>query len=133
MGCSISPILFTVAFEVILIGSRQMVQGVKAQSGQRLPALGSYMDDITTLLQTAACTTRLLKRLEELLSWARLEIKPSKSRSLSIRKGVRNDSITFAVGGERIPILAEHPIRSLAFHGACPMLHCLAVTPSRYH
>lgn len=62
MGCSISPILFVAAFEVILIGSRQMVRGVRSASGQHLQALRSYMDDVTSLLPTAACTVRLLKR-----------------------------------------------------------------------
>ncbi|XP_023815255.1 uncharacterized protein LOC111948071 [Oryzias latipes] len=42
-----------------------------------------------------------------------MRIKPSKSRSLSIRKGVRNDHISFTVNGERIPLLAEQPVRSL--------------------
>ncbi|KAL1266945.1 hypothetical protein QQF64_002620 [Cirrhinus molitorella] len=113
MGCSISPILFTTAFEVILIGGRQTVRGVKSMSGQRLPALRSYMDDVTILLQTAACTNRLLKRLEELLSWARMKIKPSKSRCLSIRKGVRKDNIFFSVNGEVIPRLVDQPVKSL--------------------
>ena len=71
------------------------------------------MDDVTTLLQTAACIARLLKRLEELLAWARMKIKPQKSRSLSIRKGTRNDNIVFTVAGERIPLLAEASVRSL--------------------
>lgn len=44
MGCSIFPILFTEAFEIILIGGRQMVRGVRSQSGQQLPAIRSYMD-----------------------------------------------------------------------------------------
>ena len=100
-------------FEVILIGGRQVVRGVRSQSGQQLPALRSYMDDVTSLLQTAACTARLLKRFEELLGWARMRIKPTKSRSLSIRKGARNDIISFTVDGERIPLLAEQPVRSL--------------------
>lgn len=39
--------------------------------------------------------------------------KPAKSHSLSICKGVKNDSITFLVDGEKIPLLAEHPVRSL--------------------
>ncbi|KAK0146800.1 LINE-1 reverse transcriptase [Merluccius polli] len=64
MGCSISPILFVAAFEIILIGARKMVGGVKLPSGQRLPPVRGYMDDITTILQTAACTTRLLKRID---------------------------------------------------------------------
>lgn len=57
MDCSISPILLTAAFEIILIGGRQ-------RSEHSLPAQRSYMDDVTTLLQTAACTTPLLKRLK---------------------------------------------------------------------
>ncbi|XP_039516167.1 receptor-type tyrosine-protein phosphatase beta-like [Pimephales promelas] len=87
MGCSISPILFVAAFEIILMGARVMVGGMKLPSGQRLPPVRGYMDDITTILQTAACTTRLLKRVDELVGWARMKIKPAKSRSLSIRKG----------------------------------------------
>ncbi|KAF7659999.1 hypothetical protein LDENG_00290150 [Lucifuga dentata] len=113
MGCSISPILFTAAFEIILIGGRQMVRGVRTQSGHCLPALRSYMDDVTTLLQTAACTNRLLKRLEELLTWAWMKIKPAKSWSLSIQKGARSDNISFSVDGEKIPLLAEQSVRSL--------------------
>lgn len=76
----------------------------------------SYMDDmtwITRLLQTAAWTSRLLKRFEELLRWTRMRIKPPKSRSLSIWKGARNDFTSFTVDGERISLLAEQPERSL--------------------
>lgn len=113
MGCSISPILFIAAFEIILIGARKMVGGVKLPSGQRLPAVRGYMDDITTILQTAACTTRLLKRIDELVGWARMKIKPSKSRSLSIKKGVRNDNTIFVAGGENIPLVKDQPVRSL--------------------
>lgn len=71
------------------------------------------MDDVTTILQTAPCTARLLKCLDELTTWARMKIKPSKSRSLSIRKGVRNDRRVFTAGGEKIPLLTQQPIRSL--------------------
>ena len=113
MGCSISPILFVAAFEVLLIGARQMARGLKSPSGGRLPALRGYMDDVTSILQTAPCTARLLKRFDELTVWARMKIKPAKSRSLSIRKGVRDDRTVFTAGGENIPLLAEQPIRSL--------------------
>ena len=71
------------------------------------------MDDVTSLLQTAACTSRLLRRMDGLMSWARMKIKPSKSRSLSLRRGVRNDNAIFAIGGEKIPLLSEQQIKSL--------------------
>lgn len=60
MGCSISPILFVAAFEIILIGARQVARGPRLPSGERLPALRSYMDNVTSILQTAPCTARLL-------------------------------------------------------------------------
>lgn len=60
MGCSVSPFPFVAAFEVILIGARQMGRGLKTPSGGRLPVLKGYMDDVTSILQTAPCTARLL-------------------------------------------------------------------------
>lgn len=50
--------------------------------------------------------------MDELMSWARIKIKPSESRSLSLRRGVRNDTI-FVVSREKIPLLSEQPIKSL--------------------
>ncbi|KAM3600333.1 uncharacterized protein V6R79_021609 [Siganus canaliculatus] len=83
MGCSISPVLFVAAFEIILCGTCQAVGGIR-QTGQRLPPLRSYMDKVTVVLQTAPCTRRCLKRLDEL-----------------------------ATGGEQIPLLANQSIQSL--------------------
>lgn len=72
------------------------------------------MDDVTILLQTAACTARLQKRLEELLTWAQGgSIKSAKSRSLSIRKGARSDNISLSVDSEKILSLVDQPVRSL--------------------
>ncbi|CAJ1057413.1 PREDICTED: uncharacterized protein LOC107738138 [Xyrichtys novacula] len=42
-----------------------------------------------------------------------MKFKPQKSRSLSLRKGERNDRVTFTIGGEVIPLIADQPIRSL--------------------
>ncbi len=58
------------------------------------------MDDDGNHLTDSSCTARLLKRLDELIQWARMKIKPSKSRSLSIRKGLRDDRTVFTAGGE---------------------------------
>lgn len=112
MGCAISPILFVSAFEVILVRARQMVGGIKLPSGQRLPPLRTYMDDVTSLLQTAACTSRLLERMDKLMSWARMKIKPSKSRSLSLRRGVRNDSTFFVVGERKSLSSLSNPLKA---------------------
>lgn len=52
--------------------------------------LRCYMDDITCLLRTAPCKSRLLNKLDKL----------SKSRSLSLCKGEWNDKVTFVICGE---------------------------------
>lgn len=55
MGCSISPILSLKAFEIVLTGGRQMVQGVRSQSGQHLPApnaLHCYNSDMKSARQS---------------------------------------------------------------------------------
>ncbi|XP_041649202.1 transient receptor potential cation channel subfamily M member 4-like [Cheilinus undulatus] len=61
----------------------------------------------------APCMARLLNRLDELTRWAKMRIKPSKSGSLSIKGGVKGNSTVFMAGGEKIPLLAETPIRNL--------------------
>ncbi|CAJ1087223.1 LINE-1 retrotransposable element ORF2 protein [Xyrichtys novacula] len=76
MGCAISPILFVAAFGTFPIGEKQMVGGLKLPSGQRLPQLRNYMDNVTSFLQTATCTAQLLKRMDELMAWAKMKIKP---------------------------------------------------------
>lgn len=45
MGCSISSILFVAVFEIILIGAREVVRGLKSPSNDRLLLLRSYMND----------------------------------------------------------------------------------------
>ncbi|KAI8500672.1 hypothetical protein Bbelb_214900 [Branchiostoma belcheri] len=112
MGCSISPLLFIMGFEVLLVGAKQVVGGVKAPTGERMPALRAFMDDVTSILRTAPCTKRLLQRLEELTGWAGMQFKPAKSRSLSLRKGVISNR-TFSVNGQQIPNIQEEPVKSL--------------------
>ncbi len=70
------------------------------------------MDNLTTLTTTIACTKRLLQKLQENIKWARLKIKPNKSRSLSVIKGKLVEH-RFLIGKEPIPTVAEKPVKSL--------------------
>lgn len=70
----------------IALDGRQMVASAKSQTGQKLPLIQSYIDNVTTLLQ-AACTARLLERLEKLLAWTCMRFKATKSHSSQSRKG----------------------------------------------
>ena len=111
-GCTISPLAFTMAMEVIIRASRWVVGGERTKEGLRLPPIRAYMDDMTTLTTTAACTRRLLAKLQDNIKWARMKIKPSKSRSISIVKGQLKD-VRFCIGDDPIPTVSEQPVKSL--------------------
>ena len=111
-GCTISPLAFTMAMEVIIRASRWVVGGQQLKAGLRLPPIRAYMDDMTTLTTTMPCTRRLLKKLQENLEWARMKIKPSKSRSISVVKGKLSEQ-RFFIGEEPIPTVSEKPVKSL--------------------
>ena len=51
--------------------------------------------------------------MHELTSWAGMKIKLAKSQSLVFSKGVMDNSTIFVVGGEKILLLAEQPIKNL--------------------
>lgn len=110
-----------------------MVGGIKLRSGERLPPLRSYMDDVTSILQTAPCTIRLLERLDELLTWARMKVKSGRSRNLSLRKGVLQARTTFVAGGEPIPQLDEKPLQSLGRQYSADLTDKEMVKQARQH
>ncbi|GFO46708.1 reverse transcriptase [Plakobranchus ocellatus] len=58
-------------------------------------------------------TRRMLTCLDVLMSWCRMEFKPKKSRSLSIRKGKVDETMTFTVAEQQIPTDSQEPIKSL--------------------
>ncbi|KAJ8390061.1 hypothetical protein AAFF_G00110750 [Aldrovandia affinis] len=111
-GCTISPLAFTMAMEVIIRASKWVVGGERLQSGQRLPPIRAYMDDMTTLTSTIACTKHLLGKLQANITWARMKFKPSKSRSISIVKGKLVDQ-RFYIKDTPIPLVSELPVKSL--------------------
>uniref|UniRef100_A0A3P9H1W7 Reverse transcriptase domain-containing protein n=1 Tax=Oryzias latipes TaxID=8090 RepID=A0A3P9H1W7_ORYLA len=111
-GCTISPLAFTLAMEVIIRASQWVVGGQQIRPGLRLPPVRAYMDDLTTLTTTKACTVRLLGKLHKNIELARMKIKPSKSRSISIVKGKLSDH-RFHIGEEPIPTVSEKPVKSL--------------------
>lgn len=51
--------------------------------------------------------------LERLMGWARMSFKPTKSRSLVLKKGRVADKFRFSISGTPIPTISEKPIKSL--------------------
>lgn len=110
-GCTISPLAFTLAMELIIRASRWVDGEERLNSGLRLPPIRLYLDDMTILTTTKACTKLPLVKLQGNITWARMEIKPSKSHTISIVKGLLTDE-TFLIHGEAIPTVQGKPIKS---------------------
>ncbi|GFO37379.1 reverse transcriptase [Plakobranchus ocellatus] len=85
MGCTLSSILFVMAMEVILKAAEGSAGPANLGGRCSMPPLKAFMDDTTIIY------------LDVLMSWCRMEFKPKKSRSLSIRKGKVDEATTFTV------------------------------------
>ncbi|KAK0135126.1 hypothetical protein N1851_029059 [Merluccius polli] len=60
------------------------------------------------------CLTRwILQGLEKLIGWARMSFKPTKSRSMVLKRGKVVDKFRFLVDGTAIPTITEKPVTSL--------------------
>ena len=55
----------------------------------------------------------ILQGLEKLIRWARMSFKPTKSRSMVLKRGKVVDKFRFLVDGTAIPSIAEKPVTSL--------------------
>ena len=71
------------------------------------------MDDITICTEGAAGARWILRAMERLVSWARMQFKPRKSRSLVIKKGKVDNRCSFSVQAQQIPTITEAPIKCL--------------------
>ncbi|KAK3735730.1 hypothetical protein RRG08_024526 [Elysia crispata] len=96
MGCTISPILFVMAMEVIFKAAEDNAGPANLGGGCYLPPLKAFMDDTTIICSNVVETRRMLERLDVLMAWCRMKFKPKKSRSLSVRKGRINATTVIA-------------------------------------
>ena len=112
MGCTVSPVLFILAMEVIVRSSEDSDQGVEVAPGQILPRIRSFMDDLTLLNSQPQISAAILQRLQALIKWAHMAFNAKKSRSLVLKRG-RVRKYTFHLRGEVIPAVSESPVKSL--------------------
>ncbi|XP_076075792.1 uncharacterized protein LOC143046522 [Mytilus galloprovincialis] len=87
-------------------------RGPLLSSGVRQPPVRAFMDDMTVTAKTVIEGRWTLEELERMIKWARMKFKPSKSRSLIVRKGKVQDE-TFELAGEKIPTVGEKPVKCL--------------------
>ena len=113
MGCTISPILFVVAMEVILKAAEDSAGPANLGGGCYMPPLKAFMDETTIICSKEDETRRMLERLDVLMAWCRMKFKPKKSRSLSVRKGKIDATTIFTVASQKIPTVSQEPVKSL--------------------
>ncbi|GFO23788.1 reverse transcriptase [Plakobranchus ocellatus] len=113
MGYTISPILFVMAMEVILKAAEGSAGPANLGGGCSMPSLKAFMDDTTIICSKEDETRRMLTRLDDLMSLCRMEFKPKKSRSLSIRRGKVDEATIFTVAEQQIPTVSQEPVKSL--------------------
>ena len=70
------------------------------------------MDDMTLIMDETEVMKRMLARLDELILWSRMKLKPKKSRSLPLASG-EYKSVRFQISGENIPTAKEESLKSL--------------------
>lgn len=89
-----------------------VVGAERIKNGLQLPLIRAYMDDMTIITTTKPCTGHLLQKLQENIQWARMELKSSKSHSISVVKGQLAGE-RFYISNEPIPTVLEKSIKSL--------------------
>lgn len=71
------------------------------------------MDDLTVTTESVPGCRLILEGLQKLMEWARMSFKPSKSRSMVLKKGKVDDKFRFNIAGTPIPSITEKPVKSL--------------------
>ncbi|XP_019617765.1 PREDICTED: uncharacterized protein LOC109465064 [Branchiostoma belcheri] len=112
-GCTISVILFVAAMNLVMKPALGQARGPKTDSGIRQRPLKAFMDDLTVTTESVISARYVLRSLSKAASWARMKFKAKKCRKLVMRRGKICDKLQLEVQGERIPAIAEQPIKSL--------------------
>ena len=87
-GCTISVILFATAMKLLSKLAEAEGKGPVTMSGIRQPAIRAFMVGLTMTTKAVNGARWLLTGLQDIvISWSRMAFKPSKSRSLVVKKG----------------------------------------------
>ncbi|XP_063448172.1 uncharacterized protein LOC134727719 [Mytilus trossulus] len=111
-GCTISVILFSAAMNMIVKSVEKKSRGPWMKSGVRQPPGRAFMDDMTISTKTVIEARWTLQELDKMITWARMKVKPSKSRSLVVKNGKVKEE-RFKIGDEIIPTVSEKPVKCL--------------------
>ena len=110
-GYTMSVILFLAAFNVILEYLSQ--GGLPWYSIYKKINASAFMDDVGLMATSTPASKIALQRTVAALKWARMTLKPQKSRSLVIKGGKYIDQQPFQVAEEIIPSIQKEPLKTL--------------------
>lgn len=86
-GCTLSAMLFAPAMNMLMKSAEVECRGPVSNTGVRQPPIWAYMDDLTVTTHSVTGCRWLLRSLERLIKWTRMNFKPNKCRSVVIKKG----------------------------------------------
>ena len=113
-GCTASIILFLVSINIAI---EYICVGISPQSMNSSPPAKAFMDDLFLKGNCVEETQHLLNRANDCLSWARMQLKPSKSKSLIIVNGrVQEEKSLHIISGKNtqtIPSIVNNPVKFL--------------------
>src|SRR5215469_5308480 len=70
MGCTVSPVLFVLAMQVLLKAVEPSTEDAHLGKGVHMPPLQAFMDDTTILTNRKAKAQSILDGFEQLMSWS---------------------------------------------------------------
>ncbi|XP_061896860.1 uncharacterized protein LOC133645950 [Entelurus aequoreus] len=126
-GCTISVCLFALAMNMVVKAAETECRGPLSKSGTRQPPIRAFMDDLTVTTTSVPGARWILQGLGKLISWARMSFKPTKSRSMVLKKGKLADKFRFFVDGTAIPSITEKPVKSLGKVFDCSLRDTAAI------
>ena len=113
-GCTISVILFLAPFNVIFeYVSQTGLPWYSLSTRKLMPVLRAFMDDVILMTTSTPASKIDLQITAVALKWARMKLKPKKSRSLLIKGGKCIDEKPFQVAEEIIPSIQKKPSKTL--------------------
>ena len=97
--------MFIVVMEVILKAAEECADPVNLIGRYYMLPLKAFMDDTTVISSNEDETCQILELLDGLISWCRVNSKPNKSRSLSVRKDKIDAATTFTGANNQEPVM----------------------------
>ena len=88
-------------------------RGPLTNSGMWQPPIRAFMGDQTVTTTSVPGCRWILQSLER-LSWAQMDFKHAKSRSLVVRRGKVSNLFCFSIRGVQIASVGEKPVKSLS-------------------